>query len=695
MHRKMFFRAIFSGVAFAVAMTSFSIGSFAATTAPLASVMGIAMHNPTSTSGLDLAKADGLTWIRVDPQWRDIEQTPGVYNWSQLDQIVSLCQQRNLKVLFIFCYGNPLYTDPPTDQASVTAFARYAKAAAARYKDRDTMVRYEIWNEPSNIDPFPSGASYAALCRATADSVHKGDPSALVSSGGIARFDFGWEQSMCAAGLGNVDAIGIHEYWMNGWNGAPNSQSKPELVFPNMVQWRATYKQYLPNMNNDWMTEWGARLDQDAQNDQHRYAYITTRQMLCNWMVGLDISCIYCDGDDGYSLFGNDDNFKGSTLRRANLALQKVAAITGTKTIKSFLNPAANDGSAASNGIWKIVLTGSPTVEIVWVPNGTATVTEPAGTTCQDQYGDAVALTNNSVTMTEASGVYYFTLNNAVNVPVTKVSVSPATATIALQGTQQLAATITPADASNQTVTWSSSNTAIASVNASGLVTGVAAGSDTVTATTQDGGKTATSVITVLSTTATAFTVTSPTNGTTVSGTTSITGTTGPQWVNVAAYDLNNGNNKVALDVTPVGGAFTLSFNAALVANGAARIAVIAYSVPAGNPGGVAYTQSEIDLTLTVNNSTTDSKLVSTGIKSFSFNTIGNAISYALPKSCFVSIKYYDLQGRTVCSFVNNYQPSGYYIVDAPVASLLARNVYIREFRAGDFIKKYLLTVTK
>jgi uncharacterized protein YjdB len=39
-------------------------------------------------------------------------------------------------------------------------------------------------------------------------------------------------------------------------------------------------------------------------------------------------------------------------------------------------------------------------------------------------------------------------------------------------GTQQLAATIAPANATNQSVTWSSSNTADATVSAAGLVTG-------------------------------------------------------------------------------------------------------------------------------------------------------------------------------------------------------------------------------
>lgn len=82
-------------------------------------------------------------------------------------------------------------------------------------------------------------------------------------------------------------------------------------------------------------------------------------------------------------------------------------------------------------------------------------------------------------------------------IAVTGVSVSPTTASIAVGSTQQLTATIAPSNASNQTKTWSSSNPAVATVNSSGLVTGIAAGSATITVTTQDGNFTANSSITV------------------------------------------------------------------------------------------------------------------------------------------------------------------------------------------------------
>jgi endo-1,4-beta-xylanase len=82
-------------------------------------------------------------------------------------------------------------------------------------------------------------------------------------------------------------------------------------------------------------------------------------------------------------------------------------------------------------------------------------------------------------------------------VPVTGVTVTPATVTVAAGATAALTATVSPANATNPAVTWSSSNTSVATVNSSGVVTGVVAGSAVVTATTVDGGFTDTTAVTV------------------------------------------------------------------------------------------------------------------------------------------------------------------------------------------------------
>ena len=76
-------------------------------------------------------------------------------------------------------------------------------------------------------------------------------------------------------------------------------------------------------------------------------------------------------------------------------------------------------------------------------------------------------------------------------VHVDSVSVSPATVTLNVDDTTALTATVLPADADNKNVVWSSSNPAIATVNANCVVTAVAEGNCDITVTTRDRGETA------------------------------------------------------------------------------------------------------------------------------------------------------------------------------------------------------------
>ena len=83
-------------------------------------------------------------------------------------------------------------------------------------------------------------------------------------------------------------------------------------------------------------------------------------------------------------------------------------------------------------------------------------------------------------------------------VAVNSITLSQTEATLTLGETETvtLTATVLPGDATDKSVTWSSSNEAVATV-ADGVVTAVAAGEATITVTTTDGAKTATCAVTV------------------------------------------------------------------------------------------------------------------------------------------------------------------------------------------------------
>jgi uncharacterized protein YjdB len=90
-------------------------------------------------------------------------------------------------------------------------------------------------------------------------------------------------------------------------------------------------------------------------------------------------------------------------------------------------------------------------------------------------------------------------------VAVTGVSVTPTSATVGVGKTQQLTAAVAPANADDTSVSWSSSNESVATVDSNGLVTGVAEGDATITVTTTDGSYTATCAISVVTGTTVTF----------------------------------------------------------------------------------------------------------------------------------------------------------------------------------------------
>lgn len=80
----------------------------------------------------------------------------------------------------------------------------------------------------------------------------------------------------------------------------------------------------------------------------------------------------------------------------------------------------------------------------------------------------------------------------------TGISISPSSLTLSVGQTGTLTATITPSNATNKTVNWSSSSSSVATVSSSGVVTAKAVGTTNITATTANG-KRAFATVTVTS----------------------------------------------------------------------------------------------------------------------------------------------------------------------------------------------------
>ncbi len=110
-----------------------------------------------------------------------------------------------------------------------------------------------------------------------------------------------------------------------------------------------------------------------------------------------------------------------------------------------------------------------------------------------------------------ATGTYQVSFSNEngesekVDVPsfktkpiaVTGVTIAPKTASVDVDATTKLNSTVAPSTATNKSVSYTSSDEAVATVSSNGTVTGVAKGETSISVTTQDGNKSDTATVTV------------------------------------------------------------------------------------------------------------------------------------------------------------------------------------------------------
>lgn len=102
-----------------------------------------------------------------------------------------------------------------------------------------------------------------------------------------------------------------------------------------------------------------------------------------------------------------------------------------------------------------------------------------------------------TITVTTVEGGLTATCEVTVNVPVNGVSLDKEKAEMPVSGTLQLIATVLPEDASNKNVKWISTNTSVATVDSTGLVTAIAKGNAKIIVETEDGKRTDSCEVTV------------------------------------------------------------------------------------------------------------------------------------------------------------------------------------------------------
>lgn len=117
--------------------------------------VGINCHMP-SNSELDLVAGCGISNIRVDFKWSDIDTKTG-YNWTETDRVVSKANKLKLAVFANLSDGiNRL------NRVSIANWPDFVHACVTRYGNR--VAYWGIWNEP-NLSQFWNGTRSDFRCK--------------------------------------------------------------------------------------------------------------------------------------------------------------------------------------------------------------------------------------------------------------------------------------------------------------------------------------------------------------------------------------------------------------------------------------------------------------------------------------------------------------------------------------------------
>ena len=176
---------------------------------------------------------------------------------------------------------------------------------------------------------------------------------------------------------------------------------------------------------------------------------------------------------------GGSVSVTGVSLDKSSISLK----VGESETLKATVSPA----NATNKGLtWTSSMSSVATVTSDGVVTakaaGTATIT------VKTDDGGKTATCNVTVTYNGDPGG---------EISVSQVTISPTTANMTVGDTKQFSVKIDPANATNQDVSWSSSEPSVASVDSKGMVTAKAEGKATITVTAKDGGVSSKATVTV------------------------------------------------------------------------------------------------------------------------------------------------------------------------------------------------------
>ena len=400
-----------------------------------------------------------------------------------------------------------------------------------------------------------------------------------------------------------------------------------------------------------------------------------------NVTITVSVAAVPADTTYKVTIYGNAVITTDYTVSVADLN----AVPHGTNLTINAVNNIIVDGESVAAGGSKVITINSSqtiTVNKVAIPKHTVTYDVDGGSLAaptQDDVAEGATFAVASYAGTKAgftfggwndgssdyvAGAVYTmgTLNvtltavwNVASIAVTGVKLDSSTLTLTAGGSAgTLTATVLPMDAANKNITWASSDTSTATVS-NGVVTPVAAGTATITVTTEDGGKTATCTVKVVPAKPTGLVAIKPTTAGGTDG--MITGTSAiMEYANNVSF--TGAVNCIGTKITNLSaGTYYVRVKATVAhdAGEAATVVVPAFvaieeedediyipvtspTIPANNGAvNIGYIESEgvVSLDLTDDKIEEIIKKSSKGNVDFNVSGIENATSVEIPKEAF------------------------------------------------------------
>src|SRR6266852_1784721 len=237
---------------------------------------GFTVYEDVDSQTIAYLKQLGVTWLRYQLRWADIEPQPGKYDWSKIDEAIALANANDIHITFPIqdapswaltqvCEGTHFLPGP-------NVMEQFATALAQRYNGKNQhgyIDSYEVGNEEFDNAWFGSWASctpcrqpsyYGPVLKVAYQAIKAQSPNALVGMFGLWWVNTShigsYLQWLYQHGYGSYfDFANYHYYTCNG-DPAVTLGDRPSFN----LEWQtihAVMAQYGDANKPIWMTETG------------------------------------------------------------------------------------------------------------------------------------------------------------------------------------------------------------------------------------------------------------------------------------------------------------------------------------------------------------------------------------------------------------------------------------------------------